>query len=136
MAMTAIVADTSAFIAIFKSEAMAFALRETVSRSSKVIVPAVCLVELALLRRVDEQLHMWAAELVRGQPYELASTSVSEARIASEAAGLYGKGSGHRAQLNFGDCLIYAAAKHRNLPLLFVGRDFAHTDIVPALKHE
>jgi len=134
--MTAIVADTSAFVAIFRNEAVALALRESISRSSKVIVPAVCLVELALLRRIDQQLHRWAAELVRGQPYELASTSVSEAGVASEAARLYGKGSGHRAQLNFGDCLIYAAAKHRNVPLLFVGQDFTHTDIVPALKHE
>ncbi len=44
----------------------------------------------------------------------------------------YGKGRGHPAQLNFGDCLSYAVARSRNLPLLFKGDDFARTDLVPA----
>ncbi len=38
------------------------------------------------------------------------------------------------AELNFGDCFAYALAKTRNLPLLFKGDDFIHTDIEPALK--
>ena len=42
-------------------------------------------------------------------------------------------GPGNRAQLNFGDCFAYALAKTRNLPLLFKGDNFIHTDIVPAL---
>ncbi|MDP3899007.1 MAG: type II toxin-antitoxin system VapC family toxin, partial [Mesorhizobium sp.] len=42
--------------------------------------------------------------------------------------------SGHRARLNMGDCFSYALAKSRNLPLLFKGDDFIHTDIEPALK--
>lgn len=46
----------------------------------------------------------------------------------------FGRGSGHRANLNFGDCFAYALAKTRNVPLLFKGDDFIHTDIVPALK--
>ena len=45
----------------------------------------------------------------------------------------YGRGSGHRAGLNFGDCFAYALAKTRGLPLLFKGDDFAHTDIEAAL---
>ena len=40
----------------------------------------------------------------------------------------YGKGR-HRASLNFGDCLSYAVARLANEPLLFVGEDFAQTDI-------
>ena len=44
----------------------------------------------------------------------------------------YGKGRGHPAQLNFGDCLSYAVARSRNLPLLFKGDDFRRTDLVPA----
>ncbi|TGP16848.1 type II toxin-antitoxin system VapC family toxin, partial [Mesorhizobium sp. M1D.F.Ca.ET.231.01.1.1] len=46
----------------------------------------------------------------------------------------YGRGSHHRAALNMGDCFAYALAKTRNLPLLFKGDDFNHTDIQPALK--
>ncbi len=46
----------------------------------------------------------------------------------------FGRGSGHAANLNFGDCFAYALAKTRNVPLLFKGDDFIHTDIEPALK--
>lgn len=45
----------------------------------------------------------------------------------------YGKGTGHKAQLNFGDCFSYALAKTRKLPLLFKGDDFIHTDIASAM---
>jgi ribonuclease VapC len=45
----------------------------------------------------------------------------------------YGKGSGHPAQLNFGDLFAYALAKSRDIPLLFKGNDFAHTDIMSAV---
>lgn len=43
----------------------------------------------------------------------------------------YGKGR-HAARLNFGDCMAYATAKLAGAPLLFVGRDFAETDIEAA----
>ncbi|MEJ6781733.1 type II toxin-antitoxin system VapC family toxin [Aminobacter sp. Piv2-1] len=46
----------------------------------------------------------------------------------------FGRGSGHAADLNFGDCFAYALAKTRNVPLLFKGDDFIHTDIEPAFK--
>jgi ribonuclease VapC len=45
----------------------------------------------------------------------------------------FGKGSGHPAELNFGDLFGYALAKVRGLPLLYKGDDFARTDIVSAL---
>ena len=46
----------------------------------------------------------------------------------------FGKGSGHPAKLNLGDCFAYALAKQSGEPLLFKGNDFAHTDVVPVLK--
>ena len=52
-----------------------------------------------------------------------------QARIADMAFLRYGKGQGHPAQLNFGDCAVYALAKSFGEPLLFVGNDFAQTDI-------
>jgi uncharacterized protein with PIN domain len=42
---------------------------------------------------------------------------------------VYGRGTGHPARLNFGDCFAYALAKERNEPLLFKGDDFSQTDI-------
>ena len=53
--------------------------------------------------------------------------------IAREAHLRYGKGLGHPAQLNFGDCFSYALAKSLDVPLLYKGDDFAKTDIKSAL---
>ncbi len=52
--------------------------------------------------------------------------------MAQRAHATYGKGRGHPAQLNFGDCMSYALAKVSGEPLLFKGADFTHTDITPA----
>jgi len=59
--------------------------------------------------------------------------TVEQAKIAREAYRNYGKGSGHRAQLNFGDCFSYALARVKREPILFVGDDFGHTDLRSAL---
>jgi len=53
--------------------------------------------------------------------------------IAFAAYRHYGKGFHSRARLNLGDCFSYALAKATGEPLLFVGDDFTHTDLVPAL---
>lgn len=52
--------------------------------------------------------------------------------IAFDAFRRFGKGGGHKAGLNFGDCFAYALARERGAPLLFKGDDFAHTDVTPA----
>ncbi len=64
----------------------------------------------------------------------LTDVTKSHAIAARAAWGRFGKGSGHPAQLNFGDCIAYATAKEAGEALLFKGRDFVHTDIEPALK--
>lgn len=65
---------------------------------------------------------------------ELVPFDVEQLAVARDACTAYGRGSGHPANLNMGDCISYALAKSRNLPLLFKGGDFGHTDIEPALK--
>jgi ribonuclease VapC len=52
-----------------------------------------------------------------------------EAQLAIEAASRYGRGSGHPAKLNMGDCFAYACAKANNARLLYKGDDFARTDL-------
>lgn len=54
-----------------------------------------------------------------------------QVRLAAEAFERYRKAQGHPAQLNMGDCAVYALAKMLNEPLLFVGNDFAQTDVEP-----
>lgn len=51
---------------------------------------------------------------------------------ALDAARTYGRFVGHPAKLNFGDCFSYACARQLKSPLLFVGDDFAKTDIEAA----
>jgi ribonuclease VapC len=51
------------------------------------------------------------------------------ASVAAVAFLEYGKGQGNKAQLNFGDCMAYAASKVEGLPLLFKGDDFSKTDV-------
>ena len=63
----------------------------------------------------------------------IASFDAPHAEAARTAVLRYGKGSGHRAQLNFCDCLVYGFAKVEGEPLLFKGDDFSKTDIVSAL---
>lgn len=55
-----------------------------------------------------------------------------QAEIARAAYRDFGKGSGHAAGLNFGDCFAYALAKSMREPLLFKGDDFSHTDVAIA----
>ena len=50
-------------------------------------------------------------------------------RQAVEAAAVYGKAVGHKADLNFGDCFAYAAAKASGARLVYKGDDFARTDL-------
>lgn len=63
---------------------------------------------------------------------EVVPFTPSQARLAQEAYLRFGRGSGHPARLNLGDCISYALAKDTGEPLLFKGNDFVHTDLNPA----
>jgi ribonuclease VapC len=76
-------------------------------------------------RRFDELIH--TAEI------RVESVTETQARIARDAYRDFGKGSGQRTALNFGDCFAYALAKDPGEPLLFKGNDFVHTDIASAV---
>ncbi|MCE7482698.1 type II toxin-antitoxin system VapC family toxin [Microbacterium profundi] len=65
----------------------------------------------------------------------LEPVTAEQAQIAREAYRRYGRGSGHPAKLNFGDCFAYALAVITGERLLFVGDDFSATDILPAIRH-
>ncbi len=64
---------------------------------------------------------------------EIVPFTAAQAQIARDAFLKYGRGYNSKARLNFGDCFAYALAKETGEPLLFVGNDFIHTDIIPAL---
>jgi ribonuclease VapC len=64
----------------------------------------------------------------------IASFTPEQARIARMAYRDFGRGSGHPARLNFGDCFAYALAIDSNQPLFYKGDDFRHTDVRSALE--
>ena len=65
----------------------------------------------------------------------LDAVPVDEQQVAAARAAYrdYGRGSGHAAGLNFGDCFAYALAATTGEPALFTGDDFTHTDVLPVV---
>ncbi|MGA7426619.1 MAG: type II toxin-antitoxin system VapC family toxin [Rhodoplanes sp.] len=127
--------DTSAIIAILRDEPGAETYAVAIERADKRRLSAANFVEAAIVidgsrdpiasRRFDELLNE-AAIIIE-------PVTETQARIAREAFRDFGKGSGHPAKLNFGDCFAYALARASGEPLLFKGDDFSHTDVAPAL---
>jgi ribonuclease VapC len=129
------IVDTSAVIAVLKeeSDARRFLRVLTMSAEPKRMSAANYL-EAAIVvdanrnpllsRRLDDLI---VQTEIRAEPVTL-----EHAEIARAAYRDFGRGSGHPAQLNFGDCFAYALAKSMREPLLFKGDDFSHTDVAIA----
>lgn len=64
---------------------------------------------------------------------ELVPVTLQQGEVARQAYRRYGRGTGSRARLNYGDCFSYALSVTTGEPLLFTGDDFTHTDVAPAL---
>ena len=129
------IVDTSAIVAIVRSEKHATQCLDALERAQRVSISAgTCIETFIVVDASDASLVTLTLENIMSR-YEILIEPVTEAqvRIARLAYRRYGKGSGHPARLNFGDCFAYALARDRNEPLLFVGNDFIHTDIKSAL---
>lgn len=129
-----IAVDTSALIAILFLQPDAEAFQHRLSLED-VCLSAVSLQEASMVlagRLRDETAWEELDDLVRITPIEVVGNDRILAELSRLAFLRFGKGR-HPAALNFGDCASYALAKHRDIPLLFKGTDFAKTDIVPAL---
>lgn len=84
---------------------------------------------IVIRSRSNEQGAYFVEEFLKLPSFEIVAVDGSIADIASQAYVAFGKGSGHPAQLNFGDVFSYALAKAKNIPLLFKGNDFSQTDV-------
>jgi len=126
--------DTSALIAILRDEPEAQDCARAIERNPIRRLSAANFVESALV--IDESRDPIASrrfdDLVREAHIAIEPVTEAQARIAREAYRDFGKGSGHPAKLNFGDCFAYALAKTTGEPLLFKGEDFIHTDVISA----
>lgn len=130
------IVDTSAIVAILRDEPEALSLARTI--------------EVARTRRVSAANYVESAAILDGSRNPIASrrfddffreasltieaVTAEQPRIAREAYNDFGKGSGHPAQLNFGDCFAYALAKVMREPILFTGDDCIRTDLSSALE--
>ena len=124
--------DTSAIIAILRDEPEAMVCARAIADATIRRVSAVSFVESAVVidasrdpiatRRFDD--------FIREANISIETVTEIQAQIARSAYRDFGKGSGHPAKLNFGDCFAYALAKELGEPLLFKGDDFAQTDIM------
>jgi ribonuclease VapC len=131
--------DASAIVAILNSEAeatqFADALEHSGSRATSPIAVFEATLGLCRIRHATvEEAAADIAEFLTMAEIECLPITHQEAQTALVAFARYGKGRGHPAQLNLGDCFAYAAARNRNMPLLFKGDDFTKTDIEPALS--
>lgn len=126
--------DTSALVAILRDEPEAEICARAIESAAERRVSAVNFVEAAVVidgsrdpvasRRFDD--------LLREAGVLIEPVTEIQARLARDAYRDFGRGSGHPARLNFGDCFAYALAKVTGEPLLFKGDDFTQTDLKSA----
>lgn len=125
-----IVLDTSALVAILRRERDADRLLDALAGAPSCQVSAGTLLEAMVVMRArhgeegvrDLRLLLQAAN-ARVEPFD-----EEQVEIGMAAFERYGRGR-HPAALNLGDLFAYALASHRGLPLLYVGHEFAQTDV-------
>jgi len=126
-----IAVDTSALLEVVLDKPVALDCMQTLAKADRVLISAGTLTEALIVagrRKVGAELKNLAKVL---NP-EIIPTTAESAHRAAEAYEKWGKGV-HPAKLNFGDCFAYELAVSFQCPLLYVGNDFAQTDVQSAL---
>lgn len=127
--------DTSALIAILFAEPDAAAYAAAIEAAEEQRISAVNYVEAGVVidGRRDPVASRRFDDAIRAAGINIEPVDEHQAQLARTAYRDFGRGSGHPARLNFGDCFAYALARHLGEPLLFKGDDFPQTDIAAAL---
>ena len=128
------IVDTSAIVAIIRAETDAGRYAAALASSEHSQMSAANYLEAAIV--VDSSRDPVASrrfdELLGASGISVVAVTPEQAEVARTAYRDFGKGSGHPAGLNFGDCFAYALAATSREPLLYKGDDFSHTDIAAA----
>lgn len=127
--------DTSAVIAVFLREPGHEGIDAALVNAEHRAMSTPTIVELGLVteRLQPEAGRRNVARFLRDFGIEETPFTSAHATLARECLRRYGRGSGSQARLNLGDSFSYALAIATDQPLLFVGDDFTHTDVIPAL---
>ncbi len=131
--------DTSSIVAIFRQEPDAARHAACIGDDDQPMISAASLVETSLVLRglkriAPDQAELWLDEFLSAARLTIAPVTAEQTAIARQAHARFGKGGGHPAQLNFGDCFAYALAMSLGAPLLFKGEDFSRTDVGVAME--
>jgi ribonuclease VapC len=125
------IVDTSALVAILRDEPEARRFAIALANAQERRISAANFLEAAIV--IDGSRDPVASrlfdDLLRESRIHIETVTEEQVRIAREAYRDFGRGGGHAAALNFGDCFAYALARTSGEPLLFKGRDFTHTGI-------
>jgi ribonuclease VapC len=126
-----IAVDTSALMAVILGEPASEACRRTLHAEDVIVISAGTLAE-TLIVSGRRGFSASASRLIDALPLRVVPVTAASAERISDAYGRWGKGM-HPAALNFGDCFAYEVATLYDCPLLFIGDDFARTDVKRAL---
>lgn len=126
-----IVVDTSALMAILLHEPGAASCATALETADRILISAATLVETMIVAG-RRGLGAAARDLVESVGALVEPVSEARAKGAVRAHDRWGRGV-HPAGLNFGDCFAYDLATHNDCPLLYVGSDFALTDVRAAV---
>ncbi len=129
------VVDTSALVAILKVEPEAEDLLLCLSQAATALISTATLLEaqIVVCSHLGDDVGLPELELLLSRAdVQIVAFEASHLHWALQGWRRYGKGR-HPAGLNLGDCFSYGLAMALDLPLLFKGNDFAHTDVKPAL---
>ena len=131
------VIDSSALIALLLDEPKTADFVAALAADTNRLLSASSYLEIAIV-----MMGRWGPNAVETLDRLLDELSIDVMPFSREQAVLaiaayreFGKGRGHAAGLNFGDCFWYGLAKCTGDPLLFKGDDFSRTDLVPAVRN-
>ena len=126
-----IAVDTSALVAVLLKESDAGTFATSLRRANGIAMSAMSWLEICIViqSRLGNEGLLSAVDMINDLAIDIVPFDRAQADLALDAFRRFGKGV-HPARLNFGDCASYALAKSRNIPLLFKGDDFAHTDVL------
>lgn len=127
--------DTSALIAILTGEHDAAVYAQAAADADVRRISAASYLECGIVLdyQRDPIISRGLDDLLEEAEFVIESVTERQARLARQAYVDFGKGSGHPAALNFGDCLSYALALDAREPLLWKGGGFGHTGVQSAL---
>ncbi len=126
--------DASAIVAILTDEPEAEALIDRLDQTDAPFTSPIAVFEavLGICRKRHasvEEAGQDVGDFLAVAKVALVAITAQDAATALDAFSRYGKGRGHPAQLNLGDCFAYAMAKNHRMPLLYKGEDFDKTDV-------